>query len=177
MFLRVMVLVFLFLARLRFPSTESLPSIVRRRYGSNILKLVRKFEKIDYKLRKAELDICFLHRCDVNDVIPKFLQFRLANKNLRNSVAYKNSQKQLLHAEIHSKESHLSSLKNQFNHSRSELQSLLNVIDFAHISSIFLASNDSTLKNHDTVQQRKFQELLLNKKPANDPNKVISNFT
>ena len=47
------------------------------------------FEKADYKLRKAKLDIIFLVRCQHKNVIPNFLKFHLANKDLRNSVTYK----------------------------------------------------------------------------------------
>ena len=90
MFLRVAVLVFLFLARLRFLKSESISSIVRRRYSGEILKAIRKFEKADYKLRKAKLDINFLVRCQHENVIPNFLKFRLANKDLRNSVTTRN---------------------------------------------------------------------------------------
>ena len=63
MFLRVAVLVFLFLARLRFPKSESISSIVRRNYSGEILKAIRKFEKADYKLRKGNIDINFLVGC------------------------------------------------------------------------------------------------------------------
>ena len=46
--------VFLFLARVRFPRNESIPSVIRR-YGHDTLKILRNFEKLDYKIRKAEL--------------------------------------------------------------------------------------------------------------------------
>ena len=61
MFMRVAVLLFLFLARIRFPRNESIASIVRKRYSGEILKTIPKFEKVDYKLRKARLDINFLN--------------------------------------------------------------------------------------------------------------------
>ena len=71
MFLRVAVLVFLFLARIRFPKNESISSIVRKRYSGEVLKAIRKFEKVDYKLRKAKLDISFLDKCQNENIIPK----------------------------------------------------------------------------------------------------------
>ena len=83
MFLRATVLVFLFLARVRFLRSESIPSVIRRRWGHDTLKLLRNFEKLDYKIRKVELDICFLRKCESKDVVPNFLKFRLANKNLK----------------------------------------------------------------------------------------------
>ena len=42
-------------------------------------KTMDKFEKVDYKLRKAKLDISFLVRCQ-NENIPNFLEFLLAKK-------------------------------------------------------------------------------------------------
>ena len=90
MFMRVAILVLLFLARIRFPKTESIPSIIRRRYGDKVLREVRQFEKLDYKLRKVQLDLDFLCKCKDSDVIPKFLNFRLANKKLQDSLTYKN---------------------------------------------------------------------------------------
>ena len=77
MFLRVAVLVFLFLARIRFPKNESISSNVRKRYSGDVLKAVRKFEKVDYKLRKAKLDISFLVKCQNENIVPfkTFLSF------------------------------------------------------------------------------------------------------
>ena len=46
MFVRVATLVFLFLARNRFPKIESTPSIIRRRDGDKVLREVRQFEKL-----------------------------------------------------------------------------------------------------------------------------------
>ena len=169
MFLRVAVLVFLFLARLRFLKSESISSIVRRRYSGEILKAIRKFEKADYKLRKAKLDINFLVRCQHENVIPNFLKFRLANKDLRNSVTYRKCQLNLLQTEINNKKSRLRTLQNEFNRLRSDLQFSLNCIDFAHISAIFLSSNDNILKSHDSIQQKKFNKLLRECKPKQDP--------
>ena len=50
---------FLFLARIRFPKNGSFPSTVRKRYNGDALKGIHKFENVDYKLRKAKLDISF----------------------------------------------------------------------------------------------------------------------
>ena len=88
-FLRVAVLVLLFLARMRFPRNETIWSIVRKRYSGEVLKAIRKFEKVDNKLRKAKLDISFLVKCQNENIIPNFLKFRMANKNLQNSVTYR----------------------------------------------------------------------------------------
>ena len=40
----------LFLARIRFPRTKSIAVIIQSRYGDKILKIMRKLEKLDFKL-------------------------------------------------------------------------------------------------------------------------------
>ena len=177
MLLRVAVLVFLFLAKIRFHKNESVSCIVRKRYSGEVLKVIRKFEKFDYKLRKAKLDISFLVKCHNENIIPNFLKFRPANKNLQNSVTYKKCQQSLLQTEIDNKKSHLRFLQNEFNCLRNELQFKLNCIDFAHISAFFLSSNDNLLKNHNSIQQKKFNKLLIENRTKQDPKKVIFNFS
>ena len=56
----------------------------------------RKFEKSDYKPRKVQLDLNFFCRSNDSDVIPNFLNFRLANFRL----IYKKCQRSLLITEI-----------------------------------------------------------------------------
>ena len=46
MFMRVAALVFLFLIRLRFPHSKSVAEVIRKRYGQNTVKKLRKLEKI-----------------------------------------------------------------------------------------------------------------------------------
>ena len=75
-----MALVFMFFVRLRFPSRLSLLQVIRNRYGDTIVKLVGKFEKVDFKHNKAALDLNFLQTFRSFNVIQKFLQFRVANK-------------------------------------------------------------------------------------------------
>ena len=68
-------------------------------------------------------------------------------------------------------------LQNEFNSLCNELQFKLNCIVFAHISAIFLSSNDNLLKNHDSIQQKKSNKLLIENSPKQDPEKVIFNFS
>ena len=48
-------LLFSVLIRLRFPQSKSVSQIIGSGYGDTRIKRLRKFEKIDYRLRKAEL--------------------------------------------------------------------------------------------------------------------------
>ena len=68
-------------------------------------------------------------------------------------------------------------LQNEFNRLCNKLQFKLNCIDFAHISALFLSSNDNLLKIHDSIQQKKFNKLLIENGPKQDPEKVIFNFS
>ena len=89
MFIQVAVFVFLFLARVRSPKSKSIAEVIRSRYSQNTVKRVRKLQKLDYCLRKAELDLQFLCKCDDNNVVPNFLNFRLANSHLKYSSTYR----------------------------------------------------------------------------------------
>ena len=175
--MRVAAIVFLFLIRLRFPHSKSLSQIIRRRYGDKIIKRLRKFEKIDYRLRKAELDLEFLVKCRDNNVIPKFLNFRLANRSLRFSLTYAHCQSNLLLEEIRLKKSNVRVLKKEFDNLRSSLQQQINSIDFAHICSKFLKINDLKLKSNSIVQQKKFCNPLKEERSTQNPEKVICNFS
>ena len=77
MLMIVAAIIFLFLIRLQFPKSKSISEILRRRYGQSILKILRTFEKLNYLIRKAELDLEFLLRCRDSNVIPNFLTFKL----------------------------------------------------------------------------------------------------
>ena len=79
MSLRTLALVFMFLVRIRFSSRLSLLQVIRNRYGSTIVKLVRKFEKVDFEHRKTTLDWNFLQTCWSFNVIQKVFQFRVTN--------------------------------------------------------------------------------------------------
>ena len=92
MIVKVLGLVFLFIIRIRFPKGKSIADIIRSRYGEAFVRKIHKFEKSDYKLQKGHLDLRFLLECKKNNLIPKFLLFKLVNRHLHNSVVYKKFQ-------------------------------------------------------------------------------------
>ena len=177
MLIHVAVFVFLFLARVWFPKSKSIVEVIRSRYSENTVKRIRKLEKLDYRLRKAELDLLFLCKCDDNNVIPNCLNFRLANSHLRYSSTYRLCQLNLLREEIRQKKSTLRNLQKEFSSLKVSLQNELNLIDFAHVSTLFFGINDKILKSKSSVQQKKFYKLLQESKTENDPEKVIFNFS
>ena len=52
MSVRVVALIFILIARLRFPSDLPMVQVLRNRYDIDLVKNVRKLEKIDHKYRK-----------------------------------------------------------------------------------------------------------------------------
>ena len=72
---------FLFLVRLRFPSHLSTVQVICNRYGNEVVNLMRKFERLDFRYRIVLLDLDFLDNCIRNDVVSKFVQFRVTNKD------------------------------------------------------------------------------------------------
>ena len=152
MFMRVADLIFLFLIWLRFPHSKSVAEVIRKRYRRNTVKKFRKSEKLDYRLRKAQIDLEFLVSCSNNSVVPKFLNFRVASKSLK------------------------SSRKREFDLLHSALQTEASFIDFARVRSLFLGYNDKVSKHKITIQQKKFNNLKY-KKPEHDPKKIIFNYS
>ena len=174
----VLSLVFHFLIKLRFPTNKSIAHVIRSRYGQPTLCLIRKFETIDLKLRKAALDIEFLETCIKHDLIPKFVQFKVANRNLQGSKAYKQCQKKLLQQELNEKKHHQKTLQKNINHFTQLIRNNLSIIDFAHISSKFLIKNNRSLNRIRMTQEKKLLNLgLRTAVETNDPEKVIFNFS
>ena len=145
MLIRVIALVFLFLVRCRFPTQFSIINILRKRYGENLVKSVRKLEKLDFKHKKAQLDLEFLQTCKKNNVIPKFLRFKSASRQLSSSRAYKICQKRLLNEEISNKHKTVRTLAFSLTSLKNELKYVLNIIDFVHITTVFLTSNNKNI--------------------------------
>ena len=100
--LRIATLLFLFIARIKFPASDLPTGVLRKRYGRDLE--VRTLEKIDFKLKKAILDLDVLISCRKNSVFSKFLQFKVSNKQLRASKAYIFCPKRSLNEEVNNKQ-------------------------------------------------------------------------
>ena len=79
--------------------------------------------------------------------------------------------------EIPQKKFTLRSLQKEFSFLKVALQNELNLIDFAHVSTLFFRINDKVLKSKSSVHQKKFYKLLQENKTENNPEKVILNFS
>ena len=61
--LRTTTLIFLFIARIRFPATDSLIGVLMKIYGRQLVKEIRTVKKIDFRHKKAILDLDFSISC------------------------------------------------------------------------------------------------------------------
>ena len=82
--------VFWYLIRLRFLLSKFVAEVIRKRYGQKTVKKLRKLEKLDYRLRKALIDLEFLVNYSNNPVVRKFLNFCAATNSLKSSRTYSN---------------------------------------------------------------------------------------
>ena len=153
--------------------------VIKNRYGNCTVKMVRKFEKLDYKYRKLLLDLRFLENCIKNNVIPKFVQFRLANRDLRESSAYRQCQQKLLKQEIINKKRGVRLVKKDLSSVQNELMFRLKWIDFHHVCNLFLVGNDRSISKHQNIQDKKFCKLSNSAvgDVSHDLEQVIHNFS
>ena len=98
----LLVLILKLIFKLRFPVRISFADTTRRRYGHDVLELFRTLERTTIKLFKAKADLDFLETCRDTDLVPRFLQFKLANRRLTSSSEALRSRRRLLDVEIRS---------------------------------------------------------------------------
>ena len=84
--------------------------IIGHRYNVKFLSKVRELEKLDFKIRKYKLE--FLETCLKNGLIPKLLNFKVANSTFRNSKSCKDCQLKLLRQDFSNKKSKCASENN-----------------------------------------------------------------
>lgn len=108
-------LVFLFIMKIRFPTSTPINRIIATRYSAEVLHTFRKYEQIITKQTKATLDLKFLHACVAYNVFPKFLKFKLYKASLENTNEYRKFQQKLLENEIKQKKQLCDKLTNDAN--------------------------------------------------------------
>ena len=128
--------------------------------AETFVRKIHKFERNDYKLRKGHLDLRFLLECKKSILFPKFLQFKLANRHLHDSVVYKKCQIKLWEEEIRAKRKRINILEKDAKRIKEVLQGTLSCLDFSYISSLFLVTNDKSILHHNNIQKRKLKNLL-----------------
>ena len=163
---------------IRFPDDNSIAYILRSRYGNSLVKEVRKFEKIDYKLRKCKLDMVFLETFLENKTIPKFLNFHISNLHLKTLCTCYSCQMKLLREEISVKKSKVKTFEKDFIVLERKLRETLGIIDYTHLCCLFLNKNDRKLKHQLDIHSKKLFDLgIENSQTSHDQDKVIFNYS
>ena len=171
-------LALLFICKLRFPPHRSLYSIVLERYGREGLQALRNYEKLDFKLRKSKADLDFLSICQNNGLTPKFLQFKLYSKNIRDKHEYKNYQKKLLRGELYSKKAIVGSLESEVADVYEGLRLKFSYIDFKHVLTIVDGINGRKIEYVVKTHNKKLTNLgLFYEVEKLSPKKVIFNLS
>ena len=152
--LRVFCWALIFITRLRFPPGESLANVLKRCYNNESLADFRRFQRTERKLGKAKLDLTFLTKCKIHGVIPRFLRFKVANCQLRNSFTYQQCQKKLLDEEIRIKNARIRTLKDELLDANSSLRSHVSYLDILHLKSVSDRENTIYLKRHSATQNK-----------------------
>lgn len=130
------------------------------------------------KHRKALIDLEFLTTCSQNGLIPNFLKFRVANYQLRNSKTYRVCQTRLLNEEISNKKSKIRQHKTEHENLKCLLHNTLSFIDYTHVCTMFLVSNDKIINKQRMIHNKKLQKLGFEYScNSHDPDKVIFNFS
>ena len=94
-----------------------------------------------------------------------------------NPLTYSQCQLKLLQEDICHLKSDIRVLKKEFNSNHSLLQHEIGFVDFAHVSSLFLRSNNRILASKSATQQKKLNKLVKSNISMGDPSKVIFNFS
>ena len=176
---RVFAYILLFVIKCRFPSGKSVADIIRARYDEETLTKVRKFEKLDFKVRKCQLDVEFIQLCVDNDLVPKFLNFKVTNGMLRGSKTYRDCQRKLLKQELANRRTQHKTKLKEFKSIKNELVRKISLVDYTHLITIFTNSNDKTLSKCQKVHKKKLYDLgyFESNNGENDPDQVIYNYS
>jgi hypothetical protein len=152
---------------------------LKNRYNNGSLEAFRKFQRLELKLGKAKLDLQFLKNCKKRSVIPRFLWFKVANRRLRNSSAYRQCQLKLLQDEINSKHARIRVLSSQVTVTYSNLAALVSSLDFIHLKTVSDRENTKKLNQQQRIQDRKLFRLCsdANNDASIDPDEVVFNFS
>ena len=108
---------------------KSRSSIIRCRYGNHVLKIIRRYQKLDYFIRKLDLDIKFLNTSQKNDLCPTFIQYKISSTRLQNSNPYRQSQRLFTQEELTFKNVEQGKIILETERIESDLRMVINFID------------------------------------------------
>ena len=123
---------------------------IARKYGKVTVKDFRKYEKLEYK--KNKLDINFLNNCKQLGVYSKFLIFKLRNVSNKDPLSIR---KRLLRSAINKRNKELQHLSKELSLSINVLSTQLSTIDFYILTKSITSYNKKWLRKWLYTQQKK----------------------
>ena len=170
-------LVLIFILKLRFPSRVPFTTVITNRYGSSTLSLYRKFEKLDFKTQKTQLDLNFLTLCKTHGIIPKFLQFKLYKSKVTRTLTYKQFQFKLLNYEINEKSKLLKNQQQALNETKCEFKNSTSFLDFHCLYNRMSRSNNKKISSFEKVHSKKLSALGISTEHKVNVEKVVINLS
>ena len=163
---------------MRYCKTKDLVQYLRKCYGEDTLRVFRKYENFQKKTTKCQLDIDFLRKCKIYNVVPKFIRFKLYKKALTSSCFYKRWLNKLLVNELNCKQRELKSANSHTDELNYQLLRSVSFLDYKFL----LNSTSKSLKIFKTKILQTHSKKLANLGVVGDvtpvdPDKVIHNFS
>ena len=125
-----------------------------------MVKKVQKFEKFDFKYRKALLYLKLLQSCKKAKPIPKLLLLKVALKRLESPEGYLSCQRRLLKQEISIKYKTIRALNNKITSMKNNLYNEMRFIVYVHVITKVLVSNDKNIYKIRKSQDEKLHNLF-----------------
>ena len=142
-----------------------------------------RYQKLDFRTRKLDVDIKFLNTCQNNDLCSIFTQYKISSTRFQNSNADLQSPGLFILEELTLKNVKQEKIILEMERIKPDLRMVINLIDWTHISRMFLESNIKTIKRvkEFKITNYSFKQItiseLMGKKLQHDPKKVIHNFS
>ena len=173
----VATLVLLFLIKLRFPRGKSIVDIIISRYGRPTLQLFRRTQKLEFTVKKLDLDIRFLTTCKNYEVIPNFIRFKVYSPGFRFTRTYQAWLKKLLEFEINNQNKKLAKSRVMLRNLHTDLKNSVSFIDYRCLSSLLTSNSDRKLSQVRNTHSRKLRNLGIDLSRKVDKNRVIFNLS
>ena len=168
--------VILFLLQVRLRGHNNFHTFIRRRYGKDLLSSCRSLERVSRRLRKAELDLHFLQYCNLNNIIPNFVKFKLYKASLYQTHFYDDATKKLLTMEINYKQKNVKKLTDNVNTLFGTVTEKLSFVDCFVFKHLFNKSINEYVLMVQRTHERKLDKLGISIPKFND-NKTVFNFS
>ena len=151
----------LFLIKLRWPANKSVYNVIYERYGADILKCVRIYEKDVNRYNKAGLDIKFLEKCCLYNITPKFTNLKLHNEKYQNTPQCKRFKKELVELEIKEHAARRTIFQQSFQKASEILRDHLTNIDYNHLTRVIETRARRSLEKTRRRHEKKFRNLRI----------------